>query len=158
MGLRVYWELCRKFGIKCSDKWYKEVPEKVRVSGCGRYEIWWDKMVVTPRRLEANRPDLVVIDRVQMLWKLIDFSVPYDHNIEIKEKEKIEKYAPLAYEIRKMEKVKTEVIPLVIGALGAVTDNLSRYLTSLDVPYIQTCMQKSAVIGTSIILKKVLNS
>ena len=88
MGLRVYWELCKKFGIKCSDKWYKEVPEKVRISRCGRYEIWWDKTVETPRKLEANRPDLVVIDREQMVWKLIDFSVPYDHNVENKEKEK----------------------------------------------------------------------
>ena len=93
-----------------------------------------------------------------MVWKIIDFSVPYDHNVENKEKEKIEKYTPLAYEIKKMEKVKTEVIPLVIGALGAVSDNLGKHLSSLEIPYVQTCMQKTAVIGTSVILKKVLNS
>ena len=32
MGLRVYWELCRKYGIKSADVWYKEVPDEVRVS------------------------------------------------------------------------------------------------------------------------------
>ena len=158
MGLRVYWELCKNLGMNHSDRWYKETPDKVRVSKCGRYEIWWDRMVETPKKLEANRPDVVVIDKVDCLWKIIDFSVPNDLNVERKEKEKIEKYAPLAYEIRKMEKVKAEVIPLVVGALGAVTENLEKHLKGLELPYIQTCMQKSAVIGSSIILKKVLNS
>ena len=158
MGLRVYWELCKNLGMKHSDKWYIETPDKVRVSQCGKYEIWWDRTVETPRKLEANRPDLVVIDKVNSQWKIVDFSVPNDQNVEKKEIEKIEKYAPLAYEIRKMENVKTEVIPLVVGALGAVTKNLEKHLTGLDIPYIQTCMQKSAVIGSSIILKKVLNT
>ena len=88
-------------------------------------------MVETPKKLEANRPDLVVIDKVDLHWKIIDFSVPNDQNVENKEKEKIDKYVPLAYEIRKMEKVKAEVIPLVVGALGAVTENLERHLKVL---------------------------
>ena len=158
MGLRVYWELCKRLGMKCSDAWYKEIPDKVRVSKCGDYEIWWDRTVETPKKLEANRPDLVIVDRINSNWKIIDFSVPNDKNVEAKEKEKVEKYTPLAYEIRKMEKVKTEVIPLVIGALGAVSENLAKHLSSLDIPYIQVCMQKSAVIGSANILKKVLNS
>ena len=36
MGLRVYWELCRKYGIKFADVWYKEVPDEVRMSEDGR--------------------------------------------------------------------------------------------------------------------------
>jgi hypothetical protein len=39
MGLRVYWELCRKYGLKCADVWYKEVPDEVRVSEDGMVEI-----------------------------------------------------------------------------------------------------------------------
>ena len=35
MGLRVYWELCRRYGIKCAGKWFEEVPEEVRVSEDG---------------------------------------------------------------------------------------------------------------------------
>jgi len=30
MGLRVYWELCRKYDVKCALKWFEEVPDKVR--------------------------------------------------------------------------------------------------------------------------------
>ena len=48
-------------------------------------------MVETPKKLEANRPDLVVIDKVDLHWKIIDFSVPNDQNVENKEKEKIDK-------------------------------------------------------------------
>ena len=50
MGLRVYWELCKMYGIKASEKWYLESPEKVRKSECGKYEIWWDRLVETPGR------------------------------------------------------------------------------------------------------------
>ena len=158
MGLRVYWEMCRERGIKCSDKWYKETPDKVRVSKCGRYEIWWDRKVETPKVLEANRPDMVCIDKEEKQWLILDFSVPNDINILNKEKEKIEKYTPLAYEIRKMCGVTTKIIPLVVGSLGAVSKDLERNLNYLNIGHIQTCMQKSAIIGTSIILKKVLSN
>ena len=43
LGSRVYWELCRKYGVKCSDVyWYKEMPNEVRVLEGGIVEIWWD--------------------------------------------------------------------------------------------------------------------
>ena len=158
MGLRVYWEMCKDRGIKCNDKWYKETPDKVRVSKCGRYEIWWDKKVETPKVLEANRPDLICIDKEEKQWLILDFSVPNDINILNKEKEKIEKYTPLAYEIRKMCGVTTKIIPLVVGSLGAVSKDLERNLDFLNIGHIQTCMQKSAIIGSTIILKKVLSN
>ena len=42
MGLRVYWELCRKYQVQCSDKWFEEVPDTVRKRKDGKFEIWWD--------------------------------------------------------------------------------------------------------------------
>ena len=42
MGLRVYWELCRQYGIDCSERWFEEVPDTVRRSKDGQFEIWWD--------------------------------------------------------------------------------------------------------------------
>ena len=68
MGLRVYWELCGKYGVKRSDKWYVEVPDPVRVSSDERFEVWWDQKVVTPTTLEHNRPDVVVIDLDGRKW------------------------------------------------------------------------------------------
>jgi hypothetical protein len=63
MGLRVYWELCRKYGSKCADVWYKEVPDEVRVLEDGMVEIWWDRSVETTQKMEHNRPDVTVLDR-----------------------------------------------------------------------------------------------
>ena len=55
MGLRVYWELCRKYGVKCADVWYKEVPDVERMSGDGNVEIWWGRCVGTTREDGAAR-------------------------------------------------------------------------------------------------------
>ena len=64
MGLRVYWELCGKYGLERSACWYEEVPDPVRTSADGRFEIRWDQKIPTPEAIEHNRPDVVVIDRV----------------------------------------------------------------------------------------------
>jgi len=74
-GLRVYWEFWKMHGVKVSsEKWYEE-REKVRKSEVGEYEIWWDRAVETPKRLDHNRPDVVVIHKKKKHWTLIDFSV-----------------------------------------------------------------------------------
>ena len=65
MGLRVYWELCKKLEIKYSDKWYTETPDENRISRCKRYEIWWNRSVETPRALDHNRPDVIVINKLK---------------------------------------------------------------------------------------------
>jgi len=159
MGLRVYWELCKKYGVRVnSEKWYEECPDEVRKSECGEYEIWWDRAIQTPKRLDHNRPDVVIIDKKRSHWTIIDFSVPGDRNVLNKETEKVEHYTPLSYEIRKLHKVSTKIVPLVVGSLGVVTIHLEENLRMLDIPHVQGSMQISAVLGTAIILRKVLST
>ena len=102
MGLRVYWELCKKYGVKCAKRWFEEVPDMVRTSEDGATEIWWDRTVETTTKMEHNRPDVVVLDRVGKRWDLVDFSVPWDRNVWRKENEKMEKYGPLAREVKRV--------------------------------------------------------
>ena len=54
MGLRLYWELCQKFGIDCGDKWFEEIPDTVRKSKDGQFEIWWDRLVEIMVKLDHN--------------------------------------------------------------------------------------------------------
>ena len=157
MGLRIYWDLCKKYGIKHSLRWYEETPDDVRVSSCGRFEIWWDRPVNTSKQLDHNRPDVIVIDRVAKFWTIIDFSVPNDKNVRIKEDEKVAHYRELAKEIRKIHHVKTKIVPLVIGSLGAVTERLEKNLKFLEIPHSFLCLQVTAVLGTAIILRNTLN-
>jgi len=157
MGLRVYWDLCKKYGIKHSVRWYEETPDDVRVSSCGKFEIWWDKPVNTSKRLEHNRPDLILIDRANKHWTIIDFSVPNDKNVRAKEDEKIAHYSELAKEIRKIHHVKTKIVPIVIGSLGVVSDRIEKNLKYLDIDHCFLCLQVTAVLGTVIILRNTLN-
>ena len=86
----------------------------------------------------------------------MDFSVPWDRNVMRKEDEKILNYSPLAKEIRKIHTVSTKIVPVVVGALGVVSGRLAGYLKDLQVPDIMGGLQTSAIIGTTIVLKKVL--
>lgn len=157
MGLRVYWELCRKYDVKSAARWFEEVPDKVRRSKDGRIEIWWDRSVETTQQVESNRPDVVVVDNDLKKWLIVDFAVPSDRNVTSKEQEKIAKYAPLAHQIRKLHSVSTSIVPIVVGSLGIVTRRLEDGLKELDIPDVLGGLQTSAIIGTTNILRKVLN-
>ena len=80
-----------------------------------------------------------------------------DKNVVRKEEEKIAKYSPLALEVRRMHGVSTKIIPIVVGTLCVVTKNLFGYLNDLQVPDVLGGLQTSAIIGTTIILRKVLS-
>ena len=58
----------------------------------------------------------------------MDFAVPADHRLKIKENEKRLKYSDLAKELKKQWNMKATVIPIVIGALGMVSKGLIRGL------------------------------
>ena len=158
MGKRVYWEVCGNLGLSRSKLWYEEVPDGVRKSDNGNIEVWWDQKVITPTKFDANRPDMVIIDRNNRKWWLVDFSVPYDPNAARKEKEKVEKYKDLAAEVARMHKVSVEVVPIVVGALGVVTKDLTRWLKKIGVGDVVGGLQTSAIIGTAAILRKVLRT
>ena len=157
MGLRVYWEVCGNLGLTRSAKWYEETPDPVRRRKDGLTEVWWDQTVSTPTKFDRNRPDMVVIDRESKRWFMVDFSVPCDSNVAKKENEKIDKYKDLAAEFARMNGVKVEVVPLVVGALGVVSKDLVRWLKRIGIGDIVGELQTAAVIGTVAILRKVLD-
>ena len=80
----------------------------------------WDFSIQTDHVIEAQRTDLVVVDKKKRTCKIIDFAVPGDSRIEEKEKEKIEKYQYLRRELQKIWNMRLNIIPLVVGSLGAI--------------------------------------
>ena len=46
----------------------------------------------------ARRPDLIIINKKKRICKIVDFAVPTDHRINLKECEKKDKYLNLARE------------------------------------------------------------
>ena len=63
----------------------------------------------------------------------MDFSVPADHRVKLKESEKKHKYYDLARELKKLWNMKATVIPILIGALGTVIKGLVKGLEELEI-------------------------
>ena len=158
MGLRIYWELCGKYGLKRSEYWWEEVPDAVRLREDGKVEIWWDRKVHVPDgRIVENRPDVVVVDRECKQWWFVEFAVPFDGNVARKEVEKEDKYRQLAAEIARMHGVKVVTVPIVIGALGVVAAGFVDRLQVLGLRDVVGELQTSVLISTTAILRRVLS-
>ena len=54
----------------------------------------------------------------------MNFAVPADHRLKLKESEKKDKYLELARELKKLWNMKVTIIPFGIGAFGTVTKGL----------------------------------
>ena len=107
--------------------------------------------------IEARRPDIVVIYKKVGVCTIVDIAVPADRRVEEKEQEKVEKYNDLKREIGRMWGIrKVQVVPVVIGALGSVTKRFDKWNEKLDIQCNFVDMQKTALLGTARILRKVL--
>ena len=88
---------------------------------------------------------------------IIDIAVPGDARVEDKEKEMVEKYQDLARELRRLWETSVNVIPVVVGALGAVA-KLEEYLGMIKIQQkeVDDRTQFSALLGTATIMRKVV--
>ena len=151
----VHWHLCRIKGFDTNEKWYLHQPEKVLENE--HTKILWDFNVQTDRYIEHRRPDIILIDKESRECSVIDVAIPGDHNIDNKEVEKITKYSDIIIEIQKMWNVKATCIPIVVGALGSVPKKLTYFLDQLKIKYDIGTIQKTAILGSAHILRKVLS-
>ena len=75
-----------------------------------------------------------------------------------KELEKVEKYLLLKDEIAKVWHMrKVLVVPVVIGVLGAVSVNFKKDMKQIGMKVSLEVIQKTALVGTAKILRKVLS-
>ena len=86
------------------------------------------------------------------ICKIVDFAVPADHRIKLKECEKKYKYLDLARELKRLWNMKVKIIPIVIGAFGTATKGLLKGLEDLDVGGRVETIQTTALLRTARIL------
>ena len=153
----LHWSICKDHDIEITDKWYQHAPETVMHNKDNNITIMWDMPVNTDRTITANRPDIIVKDSVNSTCKLIDMTVPSDRNIALKEIEKKSKYKDLELEIQRMWHMKTIVIPVVVGALGAVKKGMVENIKKVSERATVTEIQKICMLGSARILRKVLS-
>ena len=82
LGKIVHWKLARKCNFEVGDKWYEHEPESVLENEDNK--ILWDFNILIDYVIEAQRPDLVVVDKISC--KTIDFAVSGDSRVEEKER------------------------------------------------------------------------
>ena len=115
--------------------------------------------IQTVHLIPARRPDLIIINKKKKrICKIVDFAVPVDHRINLKESEKKDKYLDLARELKRLWNMKVTIVPIVIGALGTITKGLLKGLEHLEVAGRVETIQMTALLRTARILRRVLET
>ena len=122
VGKGINWEMCKKFKSDHANKWYMHNPAPVLENDT--HKLLWDFNIHRDHRISARRPDLIIINKKTRICKTVDFIVPADHRIKLKECEKKDKYLDIARELKKLWNMKLTIVPIVIGAFGTITKGL----------------------------------
>jgi len=99
---------------------------------------------------------IIIRDHEKRTDMLIDVAISGDGNVIKKGAQKILKYKDLTIEIQRMWNVKSKVIPVIIEATGTVSKSFRIYVNSVPGKHEVKELQKTAILGTAHILRKVL--
>ena len=131
------------------------------------HKLLWDFNIQTDHLIPARRPDLIIINKKEKkkekkkkkkrICKIVNFAVPADHRMNLKESEKKDKYLDLARELKKLWNMKVTFVPIVIGALGTITKGLLKGLVDLEVSRRMEAIQ-TTLLRTARIQRRVLET
>ena len=95
VGKVIHWEMCKTFKFDHANKWYIDNPAPVLENDT--HKLRWDFDIQTDNLISARRPDLIINNqqKKKKICKIVDFAVPSDHRIKLKEWEKRDKYLDL---------------------------------------------------------------
>ena len=155
----INWEMCKKLKFDHTNKWYMHKPSPVLENDT--HKLQWDFDIHTDHLILARRADLMIINKKKKkkrICKIVNFAIPADHRIKLKECEKKDMHLDLARELKKLWNMKKTIIPIVIGAFGSVTKRLWKGLEDLEVSGRVETIQTTVLLRTARILKRVLET
>ena len=151
---RLLYSVCKALGTETTDNWYihmhKPAYEQEDVT------VLWNQAVRTDREVTANRPDIIIKNKKEKTCTLTDVAITADRNVVQKEAETTLNYKSLCKEIQRMLNMKCKIISVIIGATGIVTKGLKKNLEAVPGKHSIDTLQKTAIRGTSHIIRKVL--
>ena len=95
----IQWELCKKLKFDNTNKWYMHNPESLLENET--HKLLWDFEIQTDHLISARWPHLIMIYKKERTRRILNFAVPADHRVKLKECEKNDKYLDLAWEWKK---------------------------------------------------------
>jgi len=122
----------------------------------GDMTVMWNQAVHTDREITANRRDIIIKNKKDKTCTLIDVAIPADRNVVQKEAEKKLKYKSLCIEMQRMWNLKYTIVPVIIGATGIVKRSVRKHVEAVPGKHSLDSQQKTAIIGTSHMIRKVL--
>ena len=120
--------------------------------------LQWVFDIQTDHLIWARRPDLIIINKKETIYKIVDFTVLDDHRIKLKKSEKKDKYLKLARVLKKLWNTKVTIIPNVISAPGTFTKGLTKGPEKLEIRGRVETIQTTALLRSARILKRVLET
>ena len=82
VGRFVHWELCKEYGVECSDKWCEHSPKSIENNE--EVKLLWDFAIQTDREIHHRRPDIVIQKKKAKETIIVDIAVPGDSNLRQK--------------------------------------------------------------------------
>jgi hypothetical protein len=143
-------------GIETIDKWYTHMPKPVYEEG--DVTVLWNQAIHIEKEVTANMAGIIIKKKKEKTCTLIDVAMPADRNAVQKGVEKKLKYRSLCIEIQRMWDLKCTIIPVITGASGRVMRSLRKHLEAIPGKRSIDSLQKTAILGTSHIIRKVLQS
>ena len=147
MAKVIHWEL---------NKWYLHNPKSILENEI--HKLLWDFEIQTDHLITARRPHLIIINKKERTCRIVEFAVPADHRVKLKECEKRDKYIDFARELKKLWNIKVTIIQNVIGALGTVTKGFVPGLEKLEIMGRVETVQTTALLRSARILGRVLQT
>lgn len=144
------------FGDEKQAPYYSYEPPPIREDeSC---KLYWNRPIQTDKQIPNNIPDIVLVLKAERKTFIIDIAVPLPANLKKTHTEKINKYLPLADEIKSMwGMAKVTVVPVVIGATGEIPITLNSSIDILDLHRdVYISLQKSVILDTCSIVRRIL--
>nr|CAH7728943.1 unnamed protein product [Callosobruchus chinensis] len=119
----------------------------------------WNYSFPTLELVQANKPDIVLLDHQQKTMFVIEFSAPAEVNIVSKEEEKRTKYQELLGQLGRLwPDYAVSLLVMVIGSLGGMRNTLLSALRAIPVcraaaHILATRMQKPVILGSLRLLR-----
>ena len=132
------------------------MPKSVETSQEGKVTVLCNQQMQTDRTIPNNKPDVIIRDNGKGTCMLIDVAISGDRNVIKTKADTILKYKDLTIEIQSMWNAKTKVIPVIIGATGIISKSFRKYVSNIPENHEVNELQKTAILGTAHILRKVL--
>ena len=116
----------------------------------------WNRAVHTDREVTANRPAIITKNKKRRNMHTDGCGNTRREKCRAKRSRKKLKYKSLCIEIQRMWNLNCTIIPVKTGATGVVTRSLRKNLEAVPGKHSIDSPQKTATLGTSHIIRKVL--